>query len=477
MFNFQESITYLHTIMSAMKKKTLFDQFNAVSAKAWKQKIQYDLKGLDYTDSLVWESPEGIKTKPFYHADDIEHFDFEVSNNNGSWKIAQEIYVSEAVKANKKAIDCLARGAESLVFTIPTKDIKIGLLLAQIDLERIPIYFNMHFLSASFVKKLHDFVGASKSNIHLNIDIIGNLTRTGNWFSNMDEDFKFLDAISDHGSFTSTLSVDACLYQNAGANIVQQLAYALSHANEYLNYCNDQKQIPKITFKIATGSNYFFEIAKIRALRLLWKTLANEYKTDVNCHIIAFPSKRNKTLYDYNVNLLRTTSECMSAVLGGADTICNLPYDTIYHKDNEFGERIARNQLLILKEEGYFNKVSNPSDGAYYIESLTKQLAEKALVLFKSVETNGGFLKQLKNHTLQRKIKESALKEQNLYDQNDEILVGSNAYQNTDDQMKNELELYPFVKKKQRKTLIEPIIEKRLAEEWEQQRLKNEQQH
>lgn len=463
--------------MSAKKEKTLFDEFAAVSARAWKQKIQYDLKSLDYTDALVWESAEGIKTKPFYHADDIEQFNYDVSNNTGLWNIAQEIYVSDALIANKKAIDCLVRGAESLVFTIPTEGVKIELLLAQIDLERIPIYFNMHFLSASFVKKLHDFVGASKPNIHLNIDIIGNLARSGNWFSTMDEDFKFLDELSDSGSFTSTLSVDAALYQNAGGNIVQQLAYALSHANEYLNYYynSKKKQIPEITFKIAMGSNYFFEIAKIRALRLLWTTVAKEYKTTVNCNIIAFPSKRNKTLYDYNVNMLRTTSECMSAVLGGADTLCNLPYDTLYHKDNEFGERIARNQLLILKEEGYFNKVSNPSDGSYFIESLTKQLAEKVLMLFKGIEASGGFLKLLKNHTLQRKIKESAQKEQKLYNQNDEILVGSNAYQNTDDRMKSELELYPFVKKKQRKTLIEPIIEKRLAEEWEQQRLKNEQ--
>ncbi len=136
-------------------------------------------------------------------------------------------------------------------------------------------------------------------------------------------------------------------------------------------------------------------------------TLASEYDVNTNCRILATPSKRNKTIYDYNVNMLRTTTECMSAILGGANTICNLPYDSLYHKSNEFGDRIARNQLLVLKNESYFDKVNNPADGAYYIESLTEQLAEKALDLFKDIEANGGFLNQLKEGTIQRKIKES----------------------------------------------------------------------
>ena len=174
------------------------------------------------------------------------------------------------------------------------------------------------------------------------------------------------------------------------------------------------------------------------------------------------------------MNLLRTTTESMSAILGGANAIYNMPYDAIYHKDNEFSERIARNQLLILKHESYFAKVSNPADGTYYIEYITNQLAEKALDLFKNIEASGGFLKQLKAGTIQRKIKKSAAKEQNQFNASKEVLVGTNRFSNENDSMKHELEFYPFVKIKTRKTLIEPIIEKRLAEPLEQQRLKNE---
>jgi methylmalonyl-CoA mutase len=253
----------------------------------------------------------------------------------------------------------------------------------------------------------------------------------------------------------------------------------LAHANEYLNHfdnviTDEEKQSLVIIFNVSVGTNYFFEIAKLRALRKLWATLASEYKVNPDCHIFATPTKRNKTLYGYNTNMLRTTTECMSAILGGANTISNLPYDSIYHKSNTFAERIARNQLLILKHESYFDKVNNPSDGTYYIESLTEQLAEKALQLFKDIEANGGFLKLLKQGNIQRKIKESAAKEQEQFNNNETILLETNKHTNPKDKMKQELELYPFVKTNPRKTLIEPIIERRLAEPIEQQRLKTE---
>ncbi len=165
----------------------------------------------------------------------------------------------------------------------------------------------------------------------------------------------------------------------------------------------------------------------------------------------------------------------MSAILGGANAIANLPYDAIYHKDNEFGDRIARNQLLVLKHESHFDKVNNPADGAYYIEELTQQLAEKALELFKDIEKNGGLINQLIDGTIQRKINESAAKEQDLFDSGKEVLLGTNKYPNKNDRMKHDLELFPFVKQNSRKTLITPIIEKRLAEKLEQERLSQEQ--
>jgi len=455
-----------------MSKSPLFKEFESVSAKAWKQKIQVDLKGADYNKSLVWESPESIKVKPFYHSDD------EVASANvggvSGWAIGQSIYVGNASTANQKAKAVLEKGTEALYLTIPSEEIKISEVLNGIDLAKTPIYLELKFLKAEYVKSILDFAENNSGNIYLNIDLIGNLARTGNWFFNLEKDHEELNKMLSFKT-RNLLSVDVSLYQNSGANIVQQLAYALAHANEYLNHCeSNKKQLGTITFKLSVGTNYFFEIAKLRSLRLLWKLLGGEYGVQEACHIITVPTRRNKTLYDYNTNMLRTTTECMSAVLGGSDMVCNMPYDAIYHKDNDFGERISLNQLLLLKNESYFDKVENAADGTYYIESLTQQLAVKALELFKSIEKGGGFLKQLKEHTIQRKIHESAAKEQKAFDEGQEVLVGTNKYQNESDKMKDTIELYPFLKTNARKTLIQPLLEKRLAEEVEQKRLDDE---
>ncbi len=452
--------------------KSLFNEFEPVSLKEWKQKIQADLKGADYNESLIWKTNEGIDVKPIYHSDNFDELPNPSNTKATTFKICQTLYVSDVKNANLKAVEALSKGAESIKFIVPTKDISLENLLNNIDLASTPIHFELQFLDSDFIKQLS--LIPTKARIYINIDIIGNLAKSGNWFKDLKEDHIILEEIiKNSDNLTSSLSIDTSLYQNAGASIVQQLAYSLAHANEYFNHFGSEIK-NKISFNVAVGTNYFFEIAKLRALRLLWKTLASEYNITSDCHIFATPTKRDKTLYDYNTNMLRTTTECMSAILGGANTICNLAYDSIYHKDNEFGERISRNQLLVLKYESYLDKVNNSSDGAYYIESLTNQLAERTLELFKDIEGNGGFLNQLKEGTIQRKIKESAAKEQEQFNNEEEILLGTNKHPNPNDKMKDKLELFPFVKTNKRKTLIEPIIENRLAETLEQNRLKTE---
>ena len=467
-----------------MANNNLFSDFEAVSSKQWKQQIQYELKGADYNETLVWESPEGIKVKPFYHNDDSEVSE-EVNLNaivpTKPFAIVQNIFVHDVKKSNTRALETLQRGAESIRFTIENDSVSIEELMQNLPLENVNYYFNLPFLSVEFSSKINEFASRNKANIFVQNDPIGQLVKDGNWFENLEKDFEKLNIIAKNshplegcptGGVASFLTISSGIYQNAGANIVQQLAYTLAQANEYFNRIPAINQ--PITIEVAVGTNYFFEIAKLRALRLLFNTLASEYNHNFDCHIIATPTKRNKTLYDYNVNMLRTTTECMSAILGGADAVANLAYDAIYHKDNEFGDRISRNQLLVLKHESYFDKVNNPADGAYYIETLTEQLAEKALELFKDIEKNGGLISQLIDGTIQRKINESAQKEQELFDSGKEVLLGTNKYPNKNDQMKNDLELYPFVKQNARKTLITPIIEKRLAEKLEQERLAQE---
>ncbi|MGQ7946727.1 methylmalonyl-CoA mutase subunit beta [Flavobacterium sp. WC2509] len=452
--------------------KNLFDDFSPVSAKLWKQKIQFELNGADYNETLIWNSPEDIKVKPFYDKEDLTKI-HSVSTKVSQFKICQNIFVFDFNKSIEKALDSINRGAESIRFTIPEESVNIRKLLDQLPLEKITIYFHFRFLSIDFVKKIDEIAKEKKATIFCLLDPIGQLSKDGNWYQTKEKNnFDTLNILSTATTSLSLISINSSLYQNAGANMVQQIAYSLAHANEYFNRIAIINK--PIVFQISVGANYFFEIAKLRAFRILFKIIAQEYQHNLDCHIIVTPTKRNKTIYDYNVNMLRTTTECMSAVLGGANAIANLSYDALYHKDNEFGNRIARNQLLILKNESYFDKIDNPADGSYYIENLTHQLAEKALALFKDIETKGGFLKQLNEGVIKRKIQESADAEQALFDSGKETLLGTNKYPNKNDKMKQDLELFPFVKIKPRKTLITPIIEKRLAEKLEQKRLANE---
>jgi len=441
--------------------KPLFEEFEKSSSKGWKQKIQVDLKGADYNDTLIWHTHEGIDVKPFYHPDEMKTKDFTVSKHTGSWKVGQIISVTDEQEGNSAAKNAISKGAEAILFKIESNTVTTEGLVQ--DLQNIPCYFS----------GLSEAYPTAAKQVYF--DPIGHLASTGNWMNTKDKD---MEAIKAHVIKTNQLVLDTSFYQNAGANMVQQLAYTMAHINDYLNYLNSDDNIDLKTLEIhmhtAVGGNYFFEIAKLRALRILWQSLSKIYDNTNKCSISVVPSRRNKSIYDYNVNLLRTTTECMSAVLGGADIIYNEPYDGLYHPSNEFGDRIARNQLLILKHESYFNEVTNPSDGAYYIESLTEQLANKALDLLKSIEKAGGFLAQLMTGTIQKKIKEQAQVEQAQFDAGELILLGVNTFQNKEDHMANDLLMDPFMKVSKRKTLVAPIIQKRLSEGLEKQRLEEE---
>jgi len=449
----------------------LFNDFEKVTSKQWKNQIQYELKGADYNDTLVWESLEGIKVKPFYHNDE-DAVTNGVSTQVTNFSIVQEIYVFDTEKSIAKANEVLKRGAESIRFIIPSKEINVVNIINQLQQQPKAVYLQLLFLDADVVEQINTEAAKLQFEVFVMIDPIHQLTFDGNFYKDGTSDFEVLNKINQKSSNINWLTVKATTYQNAGANMVQQIAYTLAHTNEYLNRIENFDK--NITVEVAVGGNYFFEIAKLRAMRLSLNALAEAYSPNITFHILAKPTHRNKTIYDYNVNMLRTTTECMSAVLGGADAVENIAYDAVYHKTNEFGDRISRNQLLILKEESYFDKVNNPADGAYYIESLTQQLAEKGLELFKDIEKNGGLISQLIEGTIQRKINEAATKEQELFNSGKEVLLGTNKYPNPQDKMSHDLELYPFVKQNPRKTLITPIIEKRLAEALEQERLASE---
>jgi methylmalonyl-CoA mutase len=207
--------------------------------------------------------------------------------------------------------------------------------------------------------------------------------------------------------------------------------------NEYMAILTDRGIEPgmaasKIRFSFSIGSNYFFEIARLRAARLLWSVITDKYnpadRASCRMEIHCTTGRWNKTMYDPYVNMLRTQTEAMSATLGGTDSLTVEPFDAAFRKPDRFSERIARNQQLLLKEEAYFDKVADPAGGSYYIEKLTRLIAENAWDLFIETEGNGGFIESLKSGSIQGRIRESAKRKRNDVASRKEILLGTNQY-------------------------------------------------
>lgn len=443
-------------------KNFLSNDFDPVSAKAWKQKIQFDLKGADYNETLLSNTSEGITIKPFYHQDDFEKLSVPV--NNEPFKVSQTIELKDVAEANDFAVKAASSGVENIRFNC-TKEFEISEVVKGLPNE-VELQFVMRFLDAEFIKKLN--AELKDFNITVLIDCIGRMARIGNWFTSKDEDFKTVGELLEARQVE--LLVDASIYQNAGANNVQQVTYALNHAVEYLNVFN----VKHLHIDFAVGSNYFMEISKFRAFKYLFEQIAKEFDQEISTTIFASPTRRNKTLYDYNVNMLRSTTECMSAILGGVHYVSNIPYDAVFKKSNDFSNRIGKNQLLILKEESYFNQGDAITQDSYYIESLTKQIAEKSLEIFKDIEAHGGLISKLFDGTIQRKIGESNKEEQEKFDSGALVLLGTNKFPNEEEKLKDSVELAIKKKKKPRKTLIAPISPKRLAYQVELKRMQDE---
>ncbi len=443
----------------------LFKEFPEISEKEWKQLIQYDLKGADYQKTLVWESLEGIKVQPFYHRDSYEYLDVPVPEED--FQIGQHVYLAKtdiAVHIGRKHLD---KGVDVLEYTV-NKAFN-SRLFASLFEEKKPVHFYFSNPFRNIVGELVQAAGTAPVQVYS--DALGQLVKTGKWADDESGDLNKMQDLNDAHPEHYIPLVDASHYHNAGAGVSMQVGYALAHAWEYVNRLEGMR---KMRFHFAQGGNYFFEIAKLRAFRYLWKLLNDEHSLDIVPEVTAMPGWRNKTLYDRHVNMLRTASEVMSAVLGGADRVFNHAFDGFFMRSREFSTRIGINQLLLLREENGFQGAQHYAKGSYYIEKLTLEIAKKSLEIFKNIEKKGGWLQSLKSGEIQKKIKDFAAKEQALFDEGKLYLLGTNIYPNEEDKVKDLIELYPFAPRKKQQTHIEPLMFRRLAEAMEEERLQRE---
>ena len=444
----------------ADSKEKLFSDFPGVSTEAWMEKITADLKGADFEKKLVWKTNEGFKVKPFYRQEDLEglktteglpgEFPYVrgTKKDDNTWLVRQDIKVECAKEANEKALDILNKGVDSLGFSLKKKDISpeyIETLLNGICAECVELNFSTcqgatvmlaNLLVDYFTKKGYDLATLKGS---INYDPMGKMLCKGKdmtaYVATAKELVEVMKALPKYRCIT----VNAIELNNAGSYISQELGYALAWGNEYLNALVEAgldatEVAKKMKFNFGISSNYFLEIAKFRAARMLWANIVKEYAPKCDCackmKVHAETSTFNLTLFDAHVNMLRTQTEAMSAALAGVDSITVSPFDKAYQTPDDFSERIARNQQLLLKEECHFDKVVDPAAGSYYIENLTASIAEQAWKLFLEVEEAGGMMEAIKAGKVQEAVNASNKARHEAVSKRREILLGTNQYPN-----------------------------------------------
>jgi len=486
-----------------MSRQKLFEEFPPISSEEWRNKIDTDLKGADFDRKLVWKTIEGFNVQPYYRLEDVEknaltelepnQFPYIRGNKteNNDWLVRQDFEIKDIDESNKEILDALMRGITSVNLMLEDSTLNsqndFDRLLRGIELTAIEINFCTMDSNADLMSMLSNFI--EKNNIDktkvygsFNIDSLAWLTTVGNCnHDNLDEAYTRITELINFAENKlpnfHILAVNSRIFSNAGSSIVQELAFGLAMANTYLSELTEKINIDTILkhlrFNIGVSSNYFMEIAKVRALRFMWSKLAEAYHPKnielSKVFIHASNTSWNKTIYDPYVNVLRSTTESMSAVIGGVDSLTVNTFDKSYKSSDAISKRIARNTQIILKEEAYFDKVVDPSAGSYYIEELTSSLIEKAWELFLEVEEKGGYYKALESNYIQDLIAEMAQQRDLNLATRKEILLGTNQYPNAAERMSDEIKISKPTTAKE--TKIKPIKQYRGAEAFEELRL------
>lgn len=488
------------------KMRKLFTEFPPISTPEWEQAILKDLKGADYAKKLIWNSPEGIPVRPYYRSEDLDKLNSSEFNpmefgftkategKSNAWFIRQDIEVTDYDQAKAKAIWLLTRGVESIGFKMekPHTVEKVREFLKDLPLEEAEFSFD-GFQPNQILEVLNEMADKGKldpEKVHgsCQYDILGEFSLYGSFeFDENEEYADIAEWMEQAARFPGLkiIGVHGRIFHQAGATIAQELAYSLAQANEYIAELAEigmpaELTARKVSFHFAIGSNYFMEIAKFRAARMLWARILEGHGIQKDqspaMYIHAETSRWNQTVYDPYVNLLRNTTEAMSAALAGINSMTVLPFDYPFEVPTEFAERIARNQQILLKEEAYFDKVADPAAGSYYIESLTSSIAEVAWKLFQKVEDAGGYTDAFYEGEIQDAIVTAAFERDRNIAQRREILLGTNQYPNPAEEMLSKADSDKVRSKVMDTDLAEaqPLNLYRAAEEFETIRFETE---
>ena len=483
--------------------KKLFDQFAPVTPEEWRAKAEVDLKGADFEKKMVWRTNEGFSAQPLYRSVDIADLKQTKSlpgefpyvrgtRHNNDWKVRQNINVDDVTAANAKALEILNKGINSIGFHMHGGDVDLKALLNGIDLRTCEINIQCcPKCAVGYAKQLVElckekgcedyFVGS------IAFDPFKRMLKHGQPFpGDIVAIATELMNIAKPVAHLRVLSVDSLMLCNAGAYIYQELGYALAWGCEWMALLTEagftaDEVANRIKFNMGVSTVYFMEIAKFRAARELWALIVKQFNPegDYSCmmNVNAETTRFNMTMYDSYVNLLRTQTEAMSAALACVDSIVVTPFDAPYKKSDDFSERIARNQQILLKEESHLDKVVDPAGGSYYVEMLTKNLAEQGWKLFLDVEDKGGFKAALESGDIINAVNKSASERFDKVAKRREQLLGTNQFPNFTEKTADKADARPACHcccKGEEPEGEVKLNNKRLAEQFEEIRLQTE---
>lgn len=449
--------------MAKNNREKLFAEFPPVSTEAWEAAIAVDLKGADYERKLVWRTNEGFNVRPYYRAENLEGLETlnaaagefpylrGVSGDN-NWLTHQTIEVAAPAEANATALQMLNAGVDSLGFEIKDENFSeadLDVLLKDIYMPAVDLTFSgkkmPHVAALVLAKAEKEGVSKDDTRVNFCIDpIVKHLSMKGDWCEKCGGT-KCFDKIADLIKKTKeykhvrVVTVSGNVFSDSGSTIVEELGFSLAVAHEYLVRMMEHgltidEAARKLRFSFAVTSNYFMEMAKLRAARLLWANIVKAYGPEKPCSCKMFVHARtsawNQTVYDPYVNMLRGTTEAMSAAIAGVHSLEVLPFDHSYEAPSEFSYRIARNESLLLKHESHFDQVIDPAGGSYYIENLTKSIADEAWKLFLEVEEKGGYVEAFKAGFIVERVKASAAAKDKAVATRRQTILGSNQYPN-----------------------------------------------
>lgn len=444
--------------MANTNREKLFTEFPPVPTEKWEEVITADLKGADYERKLVWRTGEGFNVRPYYRAENLEGLRFLGSQagefpyvrgvrSHNRWRIHQSVVVADPAAANAEALKLLDAGVDSLGFVIEREAFTaadLDSLLAGIHLPAIAVAFSgkcVADLVELFLAKIGR-EGIDKCDVKASFAIdplVVGLASGKGLCADCIARIAALMAQAAEYKHVRLVTVAGHTFGNAGSTIVEELAFALSAGQDYLARLTDagvdaETVARKLRFSFSVTSNYFMEIAKLRAARMLWANIVKAYAPEKDCpckmQIHAETSRWNQTVYDPYVNMLRGTTEAMSAAIGGVYSLEVTPFDASFEAPTEFSKRIARNVELLLKHESHFDQVVDPAGGSYYIENLTESIAAEAWKLFLEIEQKGGYAAAYEAGFIRERVAASAAAKDKNISTRRQILLGANQFPN-----------------------------------------------